>query len=127
MSISLNSLPDSKIMLIPLSRDERKGIALRLSRALGLAIFYSLLALILLVAIPYGTVEPWWEALFETIVFALGALWIIEGLLGGRWLTKEHGIFLPLLLLALYAFLQTLPLVPGDTGAQGLKVWNAIS
>ena len=124
---------DEKRTLI---REKREGIAIReenrsfrerVASLLSAIIFYTLLTLILLVAVPYGTVEPWWEALFETIVFALGALWIIEGLLGGRWLIKEHRIFLPLLLLALYAFLQTLPLVPGETGAQGLKVWNAIS
>src|SRR5438067_1832523 len=127
MSISLNSLPDSKIMLIPLSRDERKGTALRLSRALGLAIFYSLLALILLVAIPYGTVEPWWEALFECAVFALGAVWIIEGALSRKWLVREHRIFLPILLLILYAFVQTLPLFPGNSTSINLKLWSAIS
>jgi O-antigen ligase len=89
-------------------------------------IFYTLLLLIVLVAIPYGTVEPWWEAVFECIVFALGALWIIDGMLTRNWFTEAHLIFLPLLVLALYAFIQTLSLSGAGTSA-GLNVWNAIS
>jgi O-antigen ligase len=99
----------------------------KLSRALGAIIFYTLLALLLLVSIPYGTVEPWWEALFECVVFALGALWVIEGMLSRGWITKEHRIFLPVLALALYALLQTLPGLAGNSSIAGLKVWNAIS
>ena len=99
----------------------------KLSRYLSRVIFYTLLALIVLVAIPYGTVEPWWEALFECVVFALGALWMVEGFLAGGWLTKGHRIFLPILLLALYAFLQTLHVFSGSSMVAGLKVWSAIS
>ena len=102
-------------------------MARRLSRALGRLIFYALLALIPLVAVPYGTVEPWWEALFEGAVFILGALWMVEGMLGGRWLTREHKVFLPLLLLALFAFIQTLPLPQGNSPARSLQVWSAVS
>lgn len=90
-------------------------------------IFFALLTLIILVAIPYGTVEPWWEALFECVVFALGALWAVEGILSREWITKGHRIFLPLLLITLYAFVQTLPILAGSSTTGGLKVWNAIS
>jgi O-antigen ligase len=94
---------------------------------LGAVIFYSLLALILLVAIPYGTVEPWWEALFECVVFALGALWSVEGMFSREWITKGHRIFLPLLLLVIYAFVQTLPMLGGSSTVVGIKVWSSIS
>src|SRR5207253_8341185 len=56
---------------------------------LGKTIFFALLALIALVAIPYGTVEPWWKAAFECGVFGLGALWLIEGFLSGSR-SEEH-------------------------------------
>ncbi|HKC66056.1 MAG TPA: hypothetical protein VKB86_20600, partial [Pyrinomonadaceae bacterium] len=127
MGTSLNSFPEAKVVTISLSRDEGKGIALKLSRALGLAIFYSLLALIILVAIPYGTVEPWWEALFECTVFVLAAVWIVEGMLSRKWLVREHRIFLPILLLILYAFIQTLPILPENSTGTNLKLWGAIS
>jgi putative inorganic carbon (HCO3(-)) transporter len=104
-----------------------KGRGALVARSLSRIIFYALLLLIFLVAIPYGTVEPWWEALFEFIVFALGALWAVEGMLSGGWLLREHRIFLPVLLLILYAFIQTLPLLPGNASGAGLKVWGAIS
>lgn len=127
MSISLNSFPDAKAVVISLSRDEGKGITLKLSRALGLTIFCSLLALILLVAIPYGSVEPWWESLFECAVFALAAMWIVEGMLSRKWLVREHRIFLPILVLILYAFVQTLPILPENSATTNLKLWSAIS
>jgi O-antigen ligase len=89
-------------------------------------VFYTLLLLIFLVSIPYGTVEPWWEALFECIVFALSAFWIIDGMLKGNWFDKSHKIFLPLFLLALYAFIQSLPLW-GVAGNTGLDIQSTIS
>lgn len=109
------------------SLEAREGFGGKLSRVLGAVIFYTLLALIVLVAIPYGTVEPWWEALSECIVFALGVLWVVEGMLSREWITKGHRIFLPLLLIILYAFVQTLPILGGASTAAGLKVWSAIS
>lgn len=102
----------------------------RLAQVLDHAIFVSLLVMIALTAVPYGTVEPWWVAFFECTIFAIGVLWIIEGLLAGRWLVKEHRLLVPLLALTVFAFLQTLPLpsasVEAAAGIQG-KVWQALS
>ncbi len=53
------------------------------ARLFDRTIFVSLFALIVLSAIPYGTVHPWWVALFQCAAFALAVLWIIEGLLSG--------------------------------------------
>jgi O-antigen ligase len=112
---------------VSLLTEAREGIGGKLSRVLGAVIFYTLLALIVLVAIPYGTVEPWWEALFECMVFALGALWSVEVVFSREWITKGHRIFLPLLLLILYACVQTLLILGGTSTVAGLKVWSAIS
>jgi O-antigen ligase len=71
-------------------------------------IFLSLLLLIALSAIPYGTVEPWWEALFECSIFALGILWVLEGWLSRTWQVTGSRMLLPLLVLAIFTFLQTL-------------------
>ena len=124
------SLSASFVQELSVEYEERGGVrSMResIARVLGWIIFYSLLLLIPLVAIPYGTVEPWWEALFECAVFALGAVWIIEGALSRKWLVREHRIFLPILLLILYAFVQTLPLFPGNSTSTNLKLWSAIS
>ncbi|MDT4953788.1 MAG: hypothetical protein QOJ02_1926 [Acidobacteriota bacterium] len=125
MSISL-----AQAKAAPLESTEVKMKSVRRERAAALlsrVIFFSLLMLIALVAVPYGTVEPWWEALFECIVFVLGALWIVEGLLSRNWLTPRHRIFLPLLGLILYAYIQTLPLFSESASTSGLKLWRAIS
>jgi O-antigen ligase len=84
------------------------------SRALELLdrfIFASLLVLIVLVAIPYGTVEPWWISLYECAAFGLGALWVLEGLVSGSWNVRERGVIAPIVALALFVFLQSMTLL----------------
>ncbi len=99
----------------------------RAASLLNRTIFCALLTLIVLTAIPYGTVEPWWKAVFECAVFVLGALWAIEGLSRGAWFVKEHRLLVPLLVVAGFTFFQTLPL-PGEASREaGIDVWNAIS
>src|SRR5258707_11696397 len=88
-------------------------------------IFYSLVVIIALVAIPYGTVEPWWEAVFECAVFALGLLWIAHGLFSGAWIKGSVRIFHPMIALVALALVQSLPLWQMDWA--GNKVWYAIS
>ncbi|MCA1603259.1 MAG: hypothetical protein LC776_17020, partial [Acidobacteria bacterium] len=87
----------------------RNDLRFRAARLLDRAIFYALLALIVLAAVPYGTVEPWWESGFECAVFVLAASWIIEGLLSGSWRAGRHTLLVPLLALVVFAFIQTLP------------------
>jgi O-antigen ligase len=87
-----------------------------------------MLALIPLVAVPYGTVEPWWQALFECSVFLLTALWIAESWLSGTWQLSNWKLFLPLLALVGFAWLQTLPLGGvNDVGGIQQKFWHTLS
>jgi hypothetical protein len=88
-------------------------------------LFYSLVVLIALVAIPYGTVEPWWEAAFECAVFILGLLWIVHGLFSGAWIQGSTHIFYPMIAMVALALVQSLQLWPMDWA--GNKVWYAIS
>lgn len=75
-------------------------------RLLDHFVFGSLLGLIVLVAIPYGTVEPWWIAIYEVVVFFLVTLWILQGLFGS-WDVSEKHLLAPAGALVLFAFLQT--------------------
>lgn len=103
----------------------------RVSTVLGRIIFYTLLVLIALAATPYGIVNPWrgaFESIFECGVFALGLLWMIEGILRGEWVTRTHLLLLPLLSLAALAYAQTLSWGSGPTIAEiSAPIWQAIS
>src|SRR5437868_4883105 len=85
----------------------------RVALLLGRVVFYSLITLIAFVALPYGTVEPWWQALFECAVFTLAALWLVEGWLSGSWQLSRCYVLLPLLALAGFGLVQALGLVLG--------------
>ncbi|HEX7313480.1 MAG TPA: O-antigen ligase family protein [Pyrinomonadaceae bacterium] len=80
------------------------------ARSLSAFVFYALLVLLPLAAMPYASVEPWWTALFDAVVFVLAAPWAIEGALSGRWVTRAHTLLVPCLGLAALAFLQSLSL-----------------
>lgn len=96
----------------------RGGRRERATRLLGGAAFYGLLALVVLAAVPYGTVQPWWQALFECAVFALAALWLVESFLSDSLRLSDYRLLWPLAALAVFAWLQTLSW--GDA-------WRAVS
>ena len=70
-------------------------------------IFAALLGLIVIAPIPYGTVEPWWIALYECAAFGLGMLWMIEGVLTGSWQPIQLRLLAPLGVLIVFIGLQT--------------------
>lgn len=76
-------------------------------------VFAALVVVLPLAAAPYGSVEAWWTALFDAVVFLLAALWAVEGALSGRWLRPAQVVIVPILLLAGWALLQSaaLPLI----------------
>jgi hypothetical protein len=77
---------------------------------LSKVIFIALVALMVVAAIPYGTVEPWWKAAFVCAVFVICIVAIVERLVRGEGEIAGGPILLPLLALALLAFAQTLSL-----------------
>jgi O-antigen ligase len=111
---------------IDVARVKVSYVALRrMAQHLDPVIFISLLALLPLVAIPYGSVHRVWEALFECVVFALGALWIVEGLFSGEWRVSGHRLLLPLIALIALALVQTIPL--GLAIGSEVETWRALS
>ena len=91
----------------------------------GSVIFGCLLGLIVIAAIPYGTVEPWWKAAFVCAVFAICVVALIESLVSGSFRVPGGSILLPMLALSVLAFVQTLSL--GSLEVANLTVWNTIS
>jgi len=88
-------------------------------KLLSNGIFGSLVGLIIIAAIPYGTVEPWWKAAFACAVFAICIVAIIEMMVSGSHRITGGSVLLPMLALTALAFVQTLSF--------GSDTWNAIS
>jgi O-antigen ligase len=101
--------------------DRRGRILVPLDRS----IFYGLIAVIALTAIPYGTVEPWSEALFECALFFLTLLWIVHGFIAGSWRLGNTRLVLPMIGLVLLATVQSIAWWKTDLA--GEQVWFAIS
>ena len=77
-------------------------------------VFASLLFVIALFAIPYGTVEPWWISLYECAIFGLGALWICQETIAG-WQLKQAYLLAPLAVLTAFVFIQSIVLPDSRT------------
>lgn len=103
-------------MVLPRERLAR----LRIAELLSKGIFGSLLFLVVVVAVPYGTVEPWWRAAFVCVVFVLAIIGIVERLLSGLSAIEGAQILAPMLALSLFALLQTFSLQRGES-------WSSIS
>lgn len=99
------------------ARSDSRLASQRISQVLDKIIWWAALSLIPLVAIPHGGEKIWWQAAFECGVLGIAALWIVNGFFKGSWPLKGGTIFLPLLILAGYIFLQTLPLINQTAGA----------
>ncbi len=84
-------------------------VAKRRARVLSRLVLILLLAIIALAAVPYGTVDLWWIALLECSIFAVGVLWLVEGLVCGSWFVSEHRLLLPPLAIIAFAIVQLLP------------------
>ncbi len=93
---------------------KRARVRAKISRILDSFIFYSLLAVIALTAIPYGTVQPWWEALFESATFALASLAAVDVMLRGFDGLARYKLLLPLLALVVFALLQSMLGISAD-------------
>jgi O-antigen ligase len=94
---------------------------------LSAIVFYALLVVILLIPIPYGAADPWWEAVLEFVVFALAIISVVEFSISPDVKSLPFALAAPLLALIAFAFFQTV--LPGSNAASstGLQVWRAIS
>jgi O-antigen ligase len=110
------------------------SFSLTVARVLDKTVFVSLLCLIVVTAIPYGTSPGWWKALFVCLVFILAILWLIEGSINDSWLNRDSWpLLLPLATLAALSFLQTLSFgnqwgtQAPNAGGLGVAPWSTIS
>ncbi|HXM47342.1 MAG TPA: O-antigen ligase family protein [Pyrinomonadaceae bacterium] len=97
----------------------------RVLTLLDQVIFYGLIVVIGLTAIPYGSSESWSKALFESVVFFLALLWIVHGLIDGSWRIGNARLLAPLIGLLMLAVVQSFTWRRMDMA--GEKVWFALS
>lgn len=90
-----------------MSRHNNRKTAPSVARFLDPLIYYSLLVLIAWTAIPYGTVQAWWIALFQCCVFVIAMLAVVDTALNKRTTPKFSPVF-PLLALVIFALFQSL-------------------
>jgi O-antigen ligase len=84
--------------------------------------------LIVFSAIPYGTWEPWWKAAIVSLIFFIAILAIIEWLLSASQSLQGLSIVVPILALAVFAYLQTISFRANSLSpAVDLAGWNSIS
>ena len=110
--------------------DETPAVRQRVAAILNRAVFGSLLLLLALCAIPYGTVEPWWKAAFVSAAFCICIVAIVESLLSGESrIGGPRGVLLSMVALAGFALLQTITIRSGsaDAAVAKLQPWNAVS
>lgn len=77
-------------------------------RILDRVVFIGLLVTIVVTAIPYGSVQPWWVAIFECLIFLLGILGAVDLLITRQRLPVGASVALPLLILCGFIVLQSL-------------------
>ena len=85
-------------------------VRLRIAALLDHLLFGSLLVLLCLAAIPYGTSQPWWKALFICSVLLATIFAASEFFLSGSTQMEGKRLVFPILSMAAYAYLQTLSL-----------------
>src|SRR5437870_13709318 len=78
------------------------------ARILNTVVFWGLLCVIPLAVSPYGTVDTWWEATFECLIFFLTAAWIVAAVFAGDWQIRRLPIVLPMAAITVYAFVQAI-------------------
>ena len=91
----------------------RPGGESRTAVVIDTVVFYLLLCVIFLAAIPYGSVELWWKALFQCAIFALAGFSLVGQIVRGETTRKinrlDRSILVPLLVLIAFALIQIIP------------------
>ncbi len=95
------------------------------ARAISAIVFCGLIALICLAPIPYGSVQPWSQAIFECAVFLLGLGACLHTILTGAPAKIDLRLFLPPLALVAFAFVQSISW--SQSTIAGVRVAAAIS
>ena len=120
----------AQIGVVDLPVNEEQASRAQVAAILNKVIFGSLVLLLVIAPIPYGSSEPWWKAASVCVVFAICFVAILESLLSGEArIGGNRSLLLSMLTLCFLALLQTIQLGKGnsDSVIAALGSWNAIS
>ena len=120
----------SDVIVADFSSTDQQLVRLRIAGFFDKTVFGALLVLLGLSAVPYGTVEPWWRALFVCAVFLICIVAIVETLISRECsIGGSRPILLSMLALCGLALIQTINIrsTDADPGIATLGLWNAIS
>ena len=82
---------------------------------LSKTIFGLLLCVVALTPVPYGTVEPWWKAVFVCAVFGITILAVLDSAIRASVRLNPWSVLLPLLALTTLAYLQSWTRISADS------------
>jgi O-antigen ligase len=96
---------------------------------LGKVVYAALLGLMVLAALVYGGSDPWWKECLTAAIFAVAIFATLEILLSAEPKFPGLRLLIPLFVLALYSYLQTIRLSGAGGAAFGIDhpFWRAIS
>jgi O-antigen ligase len=83
------------------------------ARLLDSVIFGSLLMVIAVTAIPYGSVQPWWREIFAGAIFLIASLAVIHAFVIKDW-SPNLSLLPPALAIILFALFQSVPWFSGS-------------
>lgn len=89
---------------------EHSHLVVRWKQVIDIGAFVSLLGLIVLLAIPWRSTIFWSNFVLEGVVFGLGAIFALELIIKPQPFSKWISPALPVLTLALFAVMQSLPI-----------------
>ena len=97
------------------------------ARLLETVIFYGLLALVLLIALPYGGRDQWVESFFECAVWVFLILSITEAFFSKNLHLRHGALLWPLAAIIVFAYFQTLNIWPASSASPNVGGWGATS
>jgi O-antigen ligase len=99
-----------------------------MASALDPIISYSVLIVLCVSIVPYGSVEPWWHSMVQAGGFVIAALWALKRRLIGKGPSPLIlQIATPAFLICAFAMLQTLPLIPTSNAGPPVATLKSIS
>jgi O-antigen ligase len=111
--------------VLPAARDV--GAQERVALVLERISFFGLLSMLLLAAIPYGTVQQWWIALVDCLIFILCSFRVVEAMLRRQWTIGGASMLIPLFALCCFAAAQTIPLGVLRLSTISTNSWRTIT